>query len=69
MRQKNSFSAKAGPSRKRLAMDDDAAWEELERRTKFKTMPQIFVGDRFLGGYADVKALDDRGELEVLVND
>lgn len=50
-----------------LDMDDDKAWEDLERRTKFKTMPQIFVGDRFIGGYNDVKALDDKGELEKLV--
>lgn len=65
---KKLFQSKGWPFEEiRLAMDDDAAWNELERRTKFKTMPQIFIGDRFCGGYNDVKALDSRGELETLV--
>jgi glutaredoxin 3 len=28
------------------------------------TVPQIFVGDRHLGGCDDIYALDARGELE-----
>ena len=39
---------------------------ELEDRTQWRTVPQIFIGDRFIGGYADLAALDRSGELAVL---
>lgn len=50
-----------------LSMDDDAAWEELEARTKYKTMPQVFIGEKFYGGYNDIAALDQKGELQKIV--
>ena len=31
------------------------------------TVPQIFIGDRHVGGCDDLYALDDRGELEPLL--
>lgn len=51
----------------RVAMDDDAAWEGLEKKTGYKTMPQIFIGEKFIGGYTDLATLDKKGELESLV--
>lgn len=51
----------------KLDFDNDAAWEELEKRTNFKTMPQIFVGEKFCGGYNDLASLDSSGELKRLV--
>ena len=44
----------------KLSMDDDAAWDELEKRTKHKTMPQVFIGEKFYGGYNDITALTPR---------
>jgi len=29
----------------------------------YRTVPMILIGDEFIGGYSDLKALDDRGEL------
>ena len=31
------------------------------------TVPQIFIGDRHVGGCDDLYALDDRGQLEALL--
>lgn len=43
------------------------ARQELEARTHWRTVPQIFVGDRFVGGYTDLAALDASGELKRLM--
>ena len=39
-------------------------FRELSGRT---TVPQIFIGDRHVGGYTDLDALDRSGELDRLV--
>ncbi len=33
-----------------------------------RTVPQIFIGDRHVGGYDDLVELDIEGELEPLLN-
>jgi glutaredoxin 3 len=39
----------------------------LQERTQFRTVPQIFIGERFVGGYSDVAALEANGELDQLL--
>lgn len=34
-----------------------------------RSVPQIFIGDRHIGGYDDLYALDRRGELDRLLAD
>ena len=47
---------------------DPAKLEEMiERSGGRRTVPQIFLGDRHLGGFDDLKALEDRGELDELL--
>jgi glutaredoxin 3 len=41
--------------------------EEMIRRTGRYTVPQIFIGDRHVGGYDDLAALDEQGELDALL--
>ena len=43
-------------------------WDELTARTRRSTVPQIFIGDRHIGGCDDLFALDQRGELEPLLS-
>lgn len=50
-----------------IGWEDDDTWLRLEKKTGFKTMPQIFVGEKFIGGYNEVAALDKRGELDKLI--
>jgi glutaredoxin 3 len=51
---------------KLLAMDDDASWDELEKKSGMKTMPQIFSGDQLIGGYRELAALDQKDQLASL---
>lgn len=39
-------------------------WADMEARSGRRTVPQIFVNDRAIGGYEDLAALDSRGELQ-----
>ena len=40
---------------------------EMMQRTGRRTVPQIYVGDRHVGGYDDLAALDRAGGLEPLL--
>ncbi|MBJ7503716.1 MAG: glutaredoxin 3 [Polynucleobacter sp.] len=41
--------------------------EQMMSRTGRRTVPQIFIGDRHVGGYDDLVALDRAGELDGLL--
>jgi glutaredoxin 3 len=54
-----------GVSYEEINLDNkDEELTQLRKRTGFKTIPQIFIGDEFIGGYSDLAALDDKGELD-----
>ena len=40
---------------------------EMVQRSKRTTVPQIFIGDRHVGGFDDLYALDRAGELDRLL--
>jgi glutaredoxin 3 len=42
---------------------------EMEERSGRRTVPQIFIGDRHIGGYDDLRALDTAGQLDALLRD
>ena len=39
----------------------------LEHTTGRRTVPQIFINGRAVGGYTDIRDLDERGELDRLL--
>jgi len=41
--------------------------DEMVERTGRRTVPQIYVGDRHVGGYDDLAALDRAGGLDPLL--
>lgn len=41
--------------------------EEMVRITGRRTVPQIFIGERHVGGFDDLAALDAGGELDPLL--
>jgi glutaredoxin 3 len=43
--------------------------EMLSRSNGRRTVPQIFIGDRHIGGYDDLVALDRKGQLDPLLRD
>jgi glutaredoxin 3 len=46
---------------------DPAKREEMMTRTGRRTVPQIYIGDRHIGGYDDLAALDRAGGLDPLL--
>ena len=42
-------------------------WGELERVTTGKSVPQIVIGDRHVGGFDNLVALHRAGELDALL--
>lgn len=40
---------------------------ELVSRTGMKTLPQIFIDDQLIGGYDDLKSMDDSGKLDEIL--
>jgi len=65
---------------KHLLSDKGQEWEEIdvearpERRAEMversggqRTVPQIFIGERHVGGFDELQALDDAGELDALL--
>ncbi len=41
--------------------------EEMERRSRRRTLPQIFIGGLHIGGFDDMTALDRAGKLDPLL--
>ncbi|EHQ51304.1 glutaredoxin [Ectothiorhodospira sp. PHS-1] len=57
-----------GVSFEEIRVDKDPVQREvMERRSGRETVPQVFAGDRHLGGYTDLVALDREGELDALL--
>lgn len=50
--------------RKLLVDDDQDRFDEMIARSGQRTVPQIFIGDRHVGGFTDLRALALSGELE-----
>ena len=46
---------------------DPARREEMMQRTGRRTVPQIYVGEKHVGGYDDLAALDRAGGLDPLL--
>lgn len=41
--------------------------QEMMDRTGRRTVPQIFIGDTYVGGFDDLAALDHAGQLDPLL--
>lgn len=51
-----------------VAVADDAQrFADMQSQTGSRTVPQIFIGDRHVGGFDELYALDKSGELDKLL--
>lgn len=51
-----------------IDVEDDVKFrEDMVARSGRRTVPQIFIGDRHVGGCDDLFALESRGELDRLI--
>lgn len=48
---------------------DEAKRDELLAQTGQRTVPFVFIGDKFIGGCSDLQQLDASGELDQLLAD
>ena len=46
---------------------DPVQREEMMKKTGRRTVPQIYIGERHVGGFDDLSALDKSGQLEPLL--
>ena len=47
---------------------DPSKLQEMQKRTRgAKTIPQIFIGETYVGGYTELKALEIQGKLDSLL--
>ncbi len=46
---------------------DPAKRAEMMANTGRRTVPQIYIGERHVGGFDDLSALDKAGELDLLL--
>ena len=58
-----------GVAVREIKIDEDVSEREtmLKRSGGRRTVPQIFIGERHVGGYDDLAALDRSGELDTLI--
>lgn len=55
---------------KDVTMDDDEPLRNhIRAKSKRDTVPQIWINERHVGGYSDLRAFDSSGKLTALVND
>jgi glutaredoxin 3 len=57
-----------GVAFREVKVDEDASERDamLKRSGGRRTVPQIFIGERHVGGFDDLYALDKSGELDAL---
>jgi glutaredoxin 3 len=67
-RARNLFERK-GAAFREIKIDEDAQQRDvmLQKSGGRRTVPQIFIGERHVGGYDDLAALDRAGELDKLL--
>ena len=62
-------------SKKKVQYEEIDIGEDIEKRQEMlkksngaKTVPQIFIGEKHVGGDVELKALETKGELDTLLN-
>jgi len=67
VRAKKLLEEKGQPYTEIDVSDADARAKLIELSGGRRTVPQIFIGNRHVGGYDDLAALDRSGELDELL--
>ena len=50
-----------------IGYDEKKKDEMLKKSNGAKTIPQIFIEEKHIGGYVELKALENKGELDSLL--
>ena len=49
------------------AVKESALFKEIMNQTGWDTVPQIFIGDQFIGGCDDIHRLEEEGKLDQML--
>ncbi len=63
-----SFLEKKGVQVEKIFIKNEQEKNEMVEITGRRTVPQIIIGDRCVGGYDDLVELDVQGKLDSLLN-
>ncbi len=66
---KRLLSQKGAAFEEIMVDGDDRRREEMIRRSGRRTVPQVFIGEKHVGGYDDLVALERNGQLGPLLKD
>jgi GrxC family glutaredoxin len=69
VRAKRLLDARGIPFREIDVGDDDTLRADIVERTGRRTVPQIFIDGRSIGGFEELAALDAAGELAEYMGD
>ncbi len=59
---------KKGIQAEKVLVDEDPARrDEMTRRAGRASVPQIFIGERHVGGYAELAGMERAGQLDALL--
>lgn len=47
---------------------DHSKMQEMMEKTGMMSVPQIYIGDKHIGGFAELKQLSDSGELSAMLH-
>ena len=50
-----------------IALDENKREEMLKKSNGKRTIPQIFIEDYHVGGYVELRALENKGDLDNLI--
>jgi len=53
---------------KEINVENSEKLKKLKEKTNYKTVPQIFINDKFIGGFDNLFKLKESGELENILN-
>ena len=51
-----------------LGMSETETQALAQKTNNYRTVPKIFIGDTFIGGFSDLDALNRQGKLDELLN-
>jgi glutaredoxin 3 len=58
-----------GVAFREIDVSDDAEFDALIKRTGWKTVPQVFIGEKMIGGYRELTQLEANGKLDGLLRE
>lgn len=64
---KNFLNNKGIPFQEIDLTDRQDEIDRIKNETGWRTVPIILINDKLIGGYTDLKALDDEGKLDELL--